>query len=913
MKKRIISVLLSLVMALTVVSVWDTETVQATEEKNIGEELVGYRRVTLDQFKWSKDGKAVSQITTSSDFTINRIDNAAFYLSQTKEDATTYSLNHTYLDFDFKEASVNNSHNFFLFTHERANRGTSCIRINWYASNTITFTYINSSGSADGSSQLANINLANYGVSSGEYFNIKVRSDFSENASDSSKRDAVIQYWINNKYAGVMNLSATDMRNGFDAYSGNNTYLPALRKPTVTLDNAVEGSFDSWTFRDVNLGDVTVTGNTDFNYVKPASGTASLNGSLFQGRINFGSSTWNNIPVLMIGGSPLAADNVNCGFRFRGSTNALALDFFDTSGNQISGSDKTQTSATAGTSLTNNDNLIVSMSFNVLDVSGGLAKVAVGLFFDGKLYNNEYYIINNIPEAALTRHVKVHGFPETVNSLSLASYPAAELTEWTFSDVSVADQTLTAEVSLNGRTTPNDALSSDKTLFQGLVNFPNASNAVGEFFVSSSKSAVTSYAGLFFRDNWSNDTLILRYRKSSGGDPVTIGTFTPGVAGTTLRGNRNLLLGLSVEIIGEPDGNGNVATRLGVYFDGKLYNDRFIAVSLPQDILFRDLKWSSPQQADTHIASYPQPETPEGGEVSTETAKLYMNAEITDIITIKFRAELTEEEAALYDDVKLRVGLGGTRTLDIEPITESDGSLSFYFTDIYSQYMTDKITASLFAVEDEEEIVLVSNNTGISFEEYCDLLNTNFSYDSKLVRFMAEMLNFGAECQKIKGYKTDSLAGEDLAWVTGTASASPVSPVADEELSVISDASDSAKIKSASLNIANTIQIVFNIMAEDTEDLTISVSGDGINTVTNLAVSELSYAKGVYTLKLNRITPSYYNSVVTAQLRRGGNLIHTINYSVNTYCVRKVSTPSMTDIVSAIYNYGVAASAYANR
>ena len=52
MKKRIISVLLSLVMALTVVSVWDTETVQATEEKNIGEELVGYRRVTLNEFTW---------------------------------------------------------------------------------------------------------------------------------------------------------------------------------------------------------------------------------------------------------------------------------------------------------------------------------------------------------------------------------------------------------------------------------------------------------------------------------------------------------------------------------------------------------------------------------------------------------------------------------------------------------------------------------------------------------------------------------------------------------------------------------------------------------------------------------------------------------------------------------------------
>ncbi|MBQ9388097.1 MAG: hypothetical protein IJU01_05490 [Lachnospiraceae bacterium] len=908
MKKRIISVLLSLVMALTVVSVWDTETVQATEEKNIGEELVGYRRVTLNEFTWGNGG-AVTQITTAdAGFGGYRISDAFYGSVTTVEGASSRSLDKTYLDFDLK-TDISSTMQLHLFSQQKWHH---YIRVKFYDSNRIDFTYFND-GTGDSSTQSPQYQLSNFGrESASDYFNLKVRADFTENASDSTKRDAVLQFWINNQFAYEMSLTATDLRNGFVTGSGGNssdTFYVKL--PTVTLDDAVEGSFDSWTFRDVNLGDVTVTGNNDFNYVKPTAGTASLNGSLFQGRINFGSSTWNDIPVLMIGGSPLAAANVNCGFRFRGSTNALAFDFFDTSGNQLTGSTTTLYSSTAGTALTNNDDLIVSISVNFLDVSDGLVKAAVGLFFDGMLYNNEYFIISNIPEEALTRHVKVHGFTTSVNSLSIASYPDVELTKWTFSDMSVADQTLTTNVSLNNRPAPADASSSDKTLFQGLVNFPNASYAVGEFFVSGSKTY--TYAGLFFRDDWTTNNLILRYRKETGVDPVTIGTFTPGVAGTALRGNGDLLLGLSVEITSEPDAEGNVDTRLGVYFDGKLYNNKYIAVSLPQDILFRDIKWSSPQQSGTHIASYPQPETPEGGEVSTETAKLYMNAEITDIITIKFRAELTEEEAALYDDVKLRVSLGGTRTLDIEPITESDGSLSFYFTDIYSQYMTDKITASLFAVEDEEEIVLVSNNTGISFEEYCDLLNTSFSYDSKLVRFMAEMLNFGAECQKIKGYKTDSLAGEDLAWVTGTALSAPVSPVSDGEISVLSDTSDSARIKSASLNIANTIQIVFNVMAEDTEDLTISVSGDGINTVTNLAVSELSYAKGVYTLKLNRITPSYYNSVVTAQLRRGGNLIHTINYSVNTYCVRKVSTPSMTDIVSAIYNYGVAASAYANR
>ncbi|MBR6271577.1 MAG: hypothetical protein IKR26_05430 [Lachnospiraceae bacterium] len=602
MKKRIISMLLALVMALTVVNAWEINTAQAAEEKVISDELAGYRRVTLNEFTWANGG-AVSIPTADAGFGGYRVTNAFYGSSTTVESATSRSLDKTYLDMDIKTENISTDMQLHLFLREKY---TNFIRVKFYDQNRVDFTYFNE-GVGDSSTQSQKFTLSNFGRSSAsDYFNLKVRADFTVNASDSSKRDTVLQFWINNRFAYQMNLTATDLRNGISAANatdGNSFYL---RQPTVTLDNAVEGGFDSWTFNDLNIGDITITGNTDFNYVKPASGTANLDGSLFQGKINFGSSAWHSIPVLMIGGSPLAADTNHCGFRFRGSVNALVFDFLDTAGNQLNGASIAElTSTKAGVSLTNNENLTVAMSINYLDVSGGLVKASIGLFFNGMLYDNRYFIVENLPEAALTRHIKVHAYTSSTESLSIASYPGTEFTEWTFSDLDVADQTLTAGVSLNGRPAPAGAATLDKTFFRGMVYFPNASNAVGEFFVSGSKNgASTSYAGLFFRDNWTSDSLILRYRKSDGSDPVTIATFTPSVAGTNLRANRNLCVGLSAEILSEPDSNGNVNTRLGVYFDGNLYNSRYITVSLPQDILYQDIKWSSPA-AGVRIASYP--------------------------------------------------------------------------------------------------------------------------------------------------------------------------------------------------------------------------------------------------------------------------------------------------------------------
>ncbi len=901
--------MLALVMIMTLVSIGGAEKTEAADDKVLAEEFAGYRRVTLGDFIWTKSGSAVTQITANSDFTINRIDGPAFYGSQYVEDATTYSLDHTYLDFDFKKSSLINQHNFNLFTKERANRGKDCIRINWNAENTINFTYMNSSGSGEGASQLANINLTNYGVSSPtEYFNIKIRADFAANASDSSKRDATLQYWINNRYVGQMNLVSVDLRNGFDAYCNNVAEHPALRQPTVTLDNAVESGFDTWTFRDANLGDQTVSG--DVNWTKPEDGTESLDRSLFRGKINFKSSGWNDIPIMYFGGSPLSADSTSCGFRFRGNADNLAFDFISTNGStQVFA--KNFYGSTAGTAITNNPDMEIAISVNVLESSGGSATVAIGVFFDGKLYNNEYLIQSGIPESALARHIRFK--TQGSSTVDITSYPAASLTEWTTGDIGVSDQTLADNQHLNLNLVPADAGSLDGTLFQARINFP--ASGFGNFMIGGSKDG-SGYSGLLIRANGS-DNLQLDYINSAGTTVNLLGTNKPKyfyqskVSNTTLRGNDDLVFGLSVEVLTVADANGMVKARFGAYFDGELYENMFFTAAVPENILTKYIKWSYPSGSPV-IASYPEQssEIPVGGEDTTENAEMYMNASIGDTITAMFHAELKDGVAEQYDSIILRATLAGSRMVDISPEVK-DGVYSFALTNIYSQQMTDSISASLIGVKDGLETAL-SNIDGISIAGYCDLLAQAFPSDAKLLGFMANMLSFGAECQKYVSYKTDALPVTGRAWVAdNTTSAAPVSPVDNAELSV-RDMNYSARIRSAGLNIAEKIKVFFKIYAEDTTGLTLHVSGAGMSDF-EANISDLQGESNLYRADLERLNPTAYDSVITAELRKDGTVIHTVKYSVNTYCANKAADSALADLVTSIYNYGVSAYAYNNQ
>lgn len=291
----------------------------------------------------------------------------------------------------------------------------------------------------------------------------------------------------------------------------------------------------------------------------------------------------------------------------------------------------------------------------------------------------------------------------------------------------------------------------------------------------------------------------------------------------------------------------------------------------------------------------------------TEDSSISMAVEVGNTLTAKFFAELTDGmKAAGYDSYIFRAQLGSNGEVDLPGTVAESGTVTFSLEQIYAQCMSEKITGTLYGVKDGAETRLDGIETGISVAEYCDKVAAAYSSNENLLTFMANMLNYGSECQKFVNYDAENLAITGHDWAdTRIGSEAPVSPVAADELSVTADGYDKAlgRIKAAGLNISNKIAVYFNVYLPDGAD----------NFA--LTVDETPYdltpgADGMCRIQLDRITPSAYDKIYTAELSYKGEVVQTVRYSVNTYCERKIGTASVGDLCKAIYNYGVSAESY---
>ncbi|MBQ7246824.1 MAG: InlB B-repeat-containing protein, partial [Lachnospiraceae bacterium] len=293
--------------------------------------------------------------------------------------------------------------------------------------------------------------------------------------------------------------------------------------------------------------------------------------------------------------------------------------------------------------------------------------------------------------------------------------------------------------------------------------------------------------------------------------------------------------------------------------------------------------------------------------VVDEESPIAMGIEVGNTITARFSTDLTEEqEEAAYESYYFRAQIGG-RTLDIEADPDENGSLVFELTEINAQCMNDTISGTFYGVkEGQADAELGSVPTGISISEYCNRVYDLYSTYTKLTTFMANMLNFGSECQKYVGYHADSLAIDSCDWAEAlVGTEDPVLPDLGGAMSVYEAGytSGSARIKNAGLNVAEKIAVFFNVYAPDgVDDLRIVVNG--------YEKPFEAVGGNTYRVQLLRISPSSYDNVYVAELYSGDTLLQTVRYSVNTYVARQYSNNVSAGIMKAIYNYGLAAEEY---
>ena len=243
-----------------------------------------------------------------------------------------------------------------------------------------------------------------------------------------------------------------------------------------------------------------------------------------------------------------------------------------------------------------------------------------------------------------------------------------------------------------------------------------------------------------------------------------------------------------------------------------------------------------------------------------------------------------------YDLTKLamRFTMNG-KTVTVSEYVFTNGEYVFKFTGIAPQCMGDEIVAEV--IYDEE---VVASLDKYSVKKNAENLIKNA--DAALKALLADMLNYGAEAQLYKGYKTDALVNTGI---EGATSSLPTED--DDKRSATFPENEKYQFVSIGVRFDYDNKIYAKFTAESTANLTVRINGEEVEF--NLENGEyVAYSEGISALK--------FADVYTFELVLDGMVVQSITYSVNSYAYAMANNAEIGELATALYRYGKSAINY---
>lgn len=151
--------------------------------------------------------------------------------------------------------------------------------------------------------------------------------------------------------------------------------------------------------------------------------------------------------------------------------------------------------------------------------------------------------------------------------------------------------------------------------------------------------------------------------------------------------------------------------------------------------------------------------------------------------TLKVNYLVSESLLSNFTDAYVVFEMNGS-SRKVSSYTVSGGVCSFGFSNIAPDYMTDTITATIYAKYNGEYIQSVPVN--YSIVQYCQLLMATYSYTKypEMNRLIVDLLNYGSALQVYNNRKTDNLANSVLTSTQkGYATSSDTDPALNQSMS----------------------------------------------------------------------------------------------------------------------------------
>lgn len=364
------------------------------------------------------------------------------------------------------------------------------------------------------------------------------------------KNDVRLSLSINGVHVATVEVNNRLDRIGNHFYTSGGTRIFRGHAPT---EHEHRDAYESWTFSDVGIADggpqVSMKGET----------AGSLDGSMFVGKMYFpttsfgnfyiGTGDWYGIELEASGSDSLKLQVIN------GASNLAILNPTD-----------------AGVALRGNDDLTVGISVKYFDLntSAKTAKLMIGVWFNGELYNGNYFTTGDVNIDYLARRIHTYGmngvYVYSVATKSSASVP--EFESFTIADTDPTFSTPNANTGNYTGTIPGDSL--DKKVFTAKIKY--AANAQFHYAgaIGSNYSGFTLYT-----DNGAN----LYLRQVSGSviaNFVKADYNAENIFGEGGSFFNEFVLQISTEFV-DADYDGNEDdVKLGVWFNGKLGNGHYL-------------------------------------------------------------------------------------------------------------------------------------------------------------------------------------------------------------------------------------------------------------------------------------------------------------------------------------------------
>lgn len=388
--------------------------------------------------------------------------------------------------------------------------------------------------------------------------NLKISTQFIDYDNDGLKDDVRLGVWFNGVLYDANYIYLTDyaVKMGENlgirvATSGSslvvNSSIPVdIKMPDANLQNATFSNFGITDGTYNYTGDINATGNYG----------ESLNGTLFSGNVTFGGA---GAADIRFGGRPSFWQ----GLRFYTLNSNLYME--DVGGKTaIYGFG----SVMAGTSFIGEEfNLQITTQFVDSDFDGSADDVRLGVWFNGTLYENNYIYLSDYAQymgnfmGTFVHAVSSSISISSVNFVTLTG-PDPSLTDITFGDFGISNSIYTfiqSSLSASGQY----AGTLDEKLFSGNMTFTGAGVNLYIGGISSANQ------GLRFYSNGNN----LYMQDTAGG--TALYTFIPAVARTQLV-SKQISMNISFQFVDNDQGGTKNDVKLGVWFNGRLYENNYI-------------------------------------------------------------------------------------------------------------------------------------------------------------------------------------------------------------------------------------------------------------------------------------------------------------------------------------------------